>query len=156
MVVSCPGPCDESTSDSLISLTTELINIASDIDFLPADLESDDPDHPLHSTLVDDPLDATDPLEITPEPLMDLGYGGDHVGRCDNKAIEFGPMKVSPFEYAPFIENLWPNPSADMQCVAPLYHQLYSVVKESNLPNYLAAMVQVPSALNAQHGNKCL
>ena len=139
MVVSLPFPSRDSCADSLITDTSE----HSDISFSSADLDSSDPDCPLHSTLLDV---SEDPVEM--DPLVDLGYGAPCGEAPGMEAPECAPLRVGPCEYAATIQDFWPRPSGEFHDRNPDYHLLYSVTKQFNLPNYLGARFEVPSDLN--------
>ena len=100
----------------------------------------------------------------SPAPLVDLGYGptdhtptavaSDGPWNIDVPAIASPSaaraLKVSPFEYAPYVEHLWPHPTPELTLQAQAYMAIYCAVHATSLPNYLGAKIPIPSQMNLE------
>ena len=59
-------------------------------------------DHTLHSTAIDEDLHMVDD---DVDPLVDLGYGGEHSVRGEERDTHYLPLRVGPHEYATLIHQ---------------------------------------------------
>ena len=91
----------------------------------------------------------------TPIPLVDLGYGStappennDHGGQIGAPSAGARAPRLSPADYAPYIRALWPDPHDEAIQLTPFYMSLYTAVKNTAVPNYLGAMIPIPSQMN--------
>ena len=81
-------------------------------------------------------LDHLRPADATPQDLK------------SPPGVAKKALKVGPVEFAPFIDKLWPHPTAEAFLLFPEHITLYNAVKRTNLPNYLGARIQIPSQIN--------
>ena len=57
-------------------------------------------------------------------------------------------MKVSPFQYPPVIEAMWPTATSSAKDAALGFIEIYNAVRATSVPNYLGAKIKLPFQMN--------
>ena len=142
---SIPDHCSDNIPD-IESCNTADHNYDTDFD---SSMFYQEMPHPLHSTLID---------EEGEDPPLDFGYAGDLESATHQLPTRpaITPMKVGPYEYAEVIAKWWPHPTPGFPAIAPVHFPLYVAARDTNLPNYLMARRQVPSALKCDTWDRLL
>ena len=142
-------PCTESLClppDRTLFFDTSLVDdAAACMDYRPTSTPKKDSTVDHRSTQQMAPPQLISPEPMPPDDRRRVPDGVSPAGK-DNK--NSSAMMCGPIEYSGVIKKLWPYPTSNANREAPIHMDIFRRVRDTNLPNYMAARVIVPSELN--------